>query len=50
MSINRTIVHTWVADTPKCSVKAKTMKEARAKIEKAHKTKVIRNLRKETPP
>lgn len=50
MSINRTIVHTWIADSPRCSVQAKTEKEARLKIQKQHGTKAIKNLRKETPP
>lgn len=41
---------TWIADVPNTSIQAKTIKEARAKIEKKFKPKKIVNLRLETPP
>lgn len=53
MSINRTIVHTWQADVTKGDrvtrqehVLAKTIKEARKKLQKTHNTKVIKNLKR----
>lgn len=49
MSINRTVMHTWICDNPSVPpIKAKTIKEARKKIAKDYKVKTINNLRKES--
>jgi len=49
MSINRTVMHTWICDNSGVPpIKAKTIKEARRKILKDHKIKSINNLRKES--
>ena len=49
MSINRTVVHTWIAETPSgvVSVQAKTKSGAREKIQKGYRTKVVKDIRRE---
>ena len=44
MGINSTVVKTWIADQPRCEVRATTKKKARAQITVMFNTKVITNL------